>query len=295
MIPARKSIQTAAVLALAGLFSVAGADAYAASGTVTQLSGNLYARTDKGTPKILSEQSTVEPGDVLITGNAAYARIHFVDGSEVVLGPDTKMRVESFSVDEASLQNASATFSLSKGEMRYSAGTSQGSSIERAQVITPSGTIQIGAATVIVGYTPMSKAAPSHAARSLVILADVDPSLVDYPGHVAMSDAGDELFSARDLVPYQLAQNLTPPTPSGARAPGLYVQVLDGMIHLTNGGGSQSFTAGQFGYTASFVQPPVVLPANPGMQFTPPPSFSSSTNTQSGGSGKSGTVDCEVR
>jgi hypothetical protein len=75
------------------------------------------------------------------------------------------------------------------------------------------------------------------------------------------------------------------------------VQVLDGLIHLSNGGGSQSFAAGQFGYTASFVKPPIVLPANPGMQFTPPPSFSSS-NVQSGtssSSGKSSSVDCEVR
>jgi hypothetical protein len=94
----------------------------------------------------------------------------------------------------------------------------------------------------------------------------------------------------------RLAQ-LTPPAPTAGRlAPGLYVQVLDGMIHLSNGGGSQSFSAGQFGFTPSFVQPPVVLPANPGMQFTPPPSFSSNGPSQAASSaGKSNQVDCEVR
>jgi hypothetical protein len=79
--------------------------------------------------------------------------------------------------------------------------------------------------------------------------------------------------------------------------PGLYVQVLDGMINVSNGGGSQNFSAGQFGYTPSFQQPPVILPANPGMQFTPPPSFSSTTGGgQNGNSGgKPGDVDCVVR
>jgi len=73
--------------------------------------------------------------------------------------------------------------------------------------------------------------------------------------------------------------------------------VIDGIINFSNKGGSQSFSAGQFGYTASLVQPPVVVPANPGIQFTPPPAFSSSSAPRTGtGSGnKSGTVDCEVR
>ena len=92
-----------------------------------------------------------------------------------------------------------------------------------------------------------------------------------------------------------LAQN-TPVPGAGGLAPGLYVHVIDGLINLSNKGGSQSFAAGQFGYTASFVQPPVVVPKNPGIQFTPPPSFSSSTIPASTTSvSKSSSVDCEVR
>jgi hypothetical protein len=95
--------------------------------------------------------------------------------------------------------------------------------------------------------------------------------------------------------PVHLAQN-TPPPDSSGRNPGLYVQVLDGAIHLTNAGGTQNFTAGQFGFTPSFQQPPVILPTNPGMQFTPPPSFSSTTGSQGGtGPSKPGDVDCQVR
>ena len=90
----------------------------------------------------------------------------------------------------------------------------------------------------------------------------------------------------------------TVPTPGGAaRAPGLYVQVLDGLIHVTNPAGTQNFAAGQFSFTPSFKQPPVILPANPGMQFTPPPSFTPSTLGGSGAAapGKAAAVDCVVR
>lgn len=91
----------------------------------------------------------------------------------------------------------------------------------------------------------------------------------------------------------------TPPAagPSGARQPGLYVQVLDGMIFIANGAGSASFNAGQFGYVPSLAQPPSQLPSNPGMQFTPPPVFDRSTGPAGSGAGsaQSQGVDCEVR
>ncbi len=88
-------------------------------------------------------------------------------------------------------------------------------------------------------------------------------------------------------------------TPGGAPTltPGLYVQVIDGLINVSNAGGSQSFAAGQFGFTPSPTQPPVILPKNPGLQFTPPPVFNPATPTASTAStpSKSNTVDCEVR
>jgi len=91
-----------------------------------------------------------------------------------------------------------------------------------------------------------------------------------------------------------------PATPGGAAtarlAPGLYVQVLDGLIHVTNPVGTSNFSAGQFGYTPNFKQPPVIVPVNPGIQFTPPPVFSaspSSSGSAAGGS-KPAAVDCVV-
>jgi hypothetical protein len=82
--------------------------------------------------------------------------------------------------------------------------------------------------------------------------------------------------------------------PGAKLSPGLYVQVLDGVINLTNKGGSQNFSAGQFGFTPNFNQPPVVLPANPGIQFTPPPAFSAPPQAGAMGVGKSGGLECTI-
>lgn len=101
--------------------------------------------------------------------------------------------------------------------------------------------------------------------------------------------------------------SVVPPAPPGGPSvpaapastmlpPGLYVQVLDGLIHVTNPAGSQNFAAGQFGFTPNFRQPPMVVPLNPGLQFAPPPTFSVPTPPSGGGGGnKAANVDCVVR
>ncbi len=101
------------------------------------------------------------------------------------------------------------------------------------------------------------------------------------------------------MEPLQLAQlDVTSPVAgdTGGRMPGLYVHVIDGMIHLTNKGGTQNFAAGQFGYASSLFLPPVILPRNPGMQFMPPPVFNMVGTAQAGTVNREpGAVDCEVR
>ena len=77
-------------------------------------------------------------------------------------------------------------------------------------------------------------------------------------------------------------------------APGLHVSVTDGIISLTNSGGTQNFNAGQFGYVPSATQPPVIVPANPGVQFTPPPSFQAPSGLPGAGIGKTGALACTI-
>jgi hypothetical protein len=148
----------------------------------------------------------------------------------------------------------------------------------------------VGDATFIAGYT-----APAGTARLHFPLSPwTDRGRSEDAGHlenVVYHPPTDGASRPRLL----LAQNTPPVSPDG-RNPGLYVQVLDGTIHVTNGGGTQNFTAGQFGFIPGFKQPPVILPTNPGMQFTPPPSFSSTIGTSGGTSApKPGDVNCQVR
>jgi len=80
-------------------------------------------------------------------------------------------------------------------------------------------------------------------------------------------------------------------------APGLYTSVTTGQIVVSNPGGTLDIAAGQFGYTPSFKQPPMLLPTNPGIPFTLPPLFNASTGPTASSTtpGKSNNVDCEVR
>lgn len=99
---------------------------------------------------------------------------------------------------------------------------------------------------------------------------------------------------AKRKAPPALAQRLAPMP--GPLLPGLYVQIIDGIINLSNKSGTVQFSAGQFGFTQSFAQPPIILPPNPGITFNPPPAFNPGTSSGAGsGSGGSKPVDCEVR
>jgi hypothetical protein len=102
-------------------------------------------------------------------------------------------------------------------------------------------------------------------------------------------------FIAEWVAPLPAGSVPVPGAPP-ALPPGLYVQVIDGLINVANPVGNLNFAPGQFGLTPSFKQPPVMLPQNPGLQFSPPPVFSLPPQTVSStSSANANTVDCEVR
>jgi hypothetical protein len=289
MNPSKKCTAIKRLFALALLSGCATAFATQMVGTVTDLSGPLFVRTANGGIKILAQQSSVEPGDTLVSEQGTYARIQFIDKSEITLSPNTQMRIEKFSFNETQKENDNVDIRLIKGGLRVVSGLIGKRNKNRFMLNTSTSAIDMQSATLIVEYVPDDTKLAAYRAASMAALNLASAHTVGI-----RSDAPQEFLPIHMLPPLQLA--LTTPVP-GAKSPGLYVQVLDGIINLSNGGGSQSFTAGQFGYTASFVKPPIVLPTNPGMQFTPPPSFSSSTsiNNANSSSGKAATVDCEVR
>jgi hypothetical protein len=252
------------LLALLLIGSAAGAEP---AGRVSDASGALLARTAAGSIKVLAVGSPVETGETLFTRADTYAKINFSDQSTVSLGPDTELVVAKYAFHEAGEESAS--LGLIRGRVRISSGILGARHANNFTLAAGDTTIDIRRSTFIAEFVP---------ARATAFMG----------GHTR------GLYRSVSL---RLAQNAGGGSVNGGRSPGLYVQVLDGMINVTNGGGAQNFSAGQFGFTPNFNQPPIILPKNPGMQFTPPPSFSNSTGgTQNGNSGgKPGEVDCIVR
>ncbi|HEY0846900.1 MAG TPA: FecR family protein [Noviherbaspirillum sp.] len=279
------------MLFVVALFATASAYAAQIAGTVTHLSGPLLAKKADGTVKVLSTKSNVEQGDTLVTEKETYARIKFTDNSEITLRPNSQFKIEDFSFEEDEPEKDKASFNLVKGGLRAVTGVLGKRNKEKFGVNTPTATIGIRGTIFIAEYIPPEQ--NPVAMYGFASVAAMSP--LAGPDSIAGVRTDAPIDAAPlEILPLRLAQGL----PGGmSRAPGLYVQVLDGMISLSNGGGSLNFAAGQFGYTPSFTAPPVVLPSNPGMQFAPPPAFSSTTGPQggAGGSGASGAVDCEVR
>lgn len=87
------------------------------------------------------------------------------------------------------------------------------------------------------------------------------------------------------------------PRPPGAPAlaPGLYVAVIDGLVNVRNPAGTSTFAAGQFGFTPSLTQPPVMVPRNPGIVFTPPKAFTVPSASGAPTGNKAAAIDCVVR
>lgn len=259
-----------------------------AIGTVTQLSGPLLAKKADGTIRVLGIQSLVEAGDTLSTQKKGYAQIKFSDDSLLILQPKTALAIDKFSYDAAKPQLDHADFTLIQGGLRLNVGLIGKRSKDRVVLNTPNAKIDMQNATVVVRY--VEQRAEALAARNAYLLAST--AALDISATTS-SDA-PMMTVIRPLMLAQGVPTLRPPT-SGL-APGLYVHVIDGLIQLSNGGGTQQFAAGQFGFTPSFKQPPVMVPTNPGIQFTPPPVFNQSTGPGANTTpGKSNTVDCEVR
>ena len=288
MLNRKNSIATSAYgLALAMAAGVCQAQSI---GAVTDLQGTLLSKNTVGVIKILALDSSIESGDRLLTRPGTYARMVFTDRTAVTLGPESELVILQYSYSDTAHAN-SAVFDFVQGRVQVAAGGVGARSVDRFILNTSTATIVVGHATFIAGYTAPPGTAQLH--FPLSPRADRDPW--DEAGHfenVVYHPPTDGATRPRLL----LAQNTIPGPPSGALNPGLYVQVLDGTIHVTNGGGTQNFTAGQFGFTPGFKLPPIILPANPGMQFTPPPSFSSTIGTSGGTSApKPGDVNCQVR
>jgi hypothetical protein len=290
-----KSLLCAALL-------LAGGSAWAAQvvGVITHLSGPLLDQKLDGSVKVLGLKSEVENGDTLVSEKNTYAQIRFVDNHEITLKPGTTFRIENFSYDAGRPDTDSAAFSLVKGGLRSITGLLGKRNKEKFSLKTPSATIGIRGTTFIVQYVPPSSPSPNQ----MRVVDHVDSlDALNNAGKTPQSSLSQGKLPGPDRSPDgsgvspAAAQQKLPV--ASALSPGLHVQVTDGMIVVTNNGGSQNFAAGQFGFVPGLGQAPVIVPPNPTLQFAPPPSFpGSATGPQASvgsGSPERQGVDCIVR
>ncbi|MFM9438367.1 hypothetical protein ACFDR9_005473 [Janthinobacterium sp. CG_23.3] len=286
MMASRKHSVIKVWLALALLCCAAFAAAAQVAGTVMNLNGPLLAKKADGSAKILAAKSEVEQGDTLVTEKNTYALIKFIDNSEITLRPSTTFTIDQFAFEADKAAADNAAFTLIKGGLRSLTGLLGKRNKERFSLKTPAATIGIRGTTFIVEYVPEDEQALA-ATRLAYNLAST--AALDLPE--ARGEAG-----AAAIAPLMLAQ--AQPQPGPALTSGLYFHVLDGLISVTNKGGTQSFAAGQFGFARSLMIPPVQVPSIPGgIRFSPPSKFSSSSSgAQNGPTGRGGgVVDCVVR
>ncbi|TFW09631.1 iron dicitrate transport regulator FecR [Oxalobacteraceae bacterium OM1] len=275
----RKCIATKALAALVLWGAAALSWAGQLAGTVVNVSGPLLAKKADGTVKALAVKSSVEQGDTLVTEKDTYARIKFTDNSEVTLKPNTQFKVEAFDFEDDKPAGDKAEFSLVKGGLRAVTGTLGKRNKEKVGFNTPTATIGIRGTTFVAVYVPPSGPPGERIGDRIV----PEPPASTAQGKAPASGSGSDVSGSK--------------TPAGVPglAPGLHLQVTDGAIVVTNNGGAQGFQAGQFGYVPGVNQAPVIVPANPGLQFVPPPSFNVGAGPSTAGNGQGSAVDCEVR
>ncbi len=192
------------------------------AGTVTYLSGPLFAIKADGSKKTLSKNSIVEQGDTLITEKRTYARIKFNNNGEITLRPESRFKIEAFSYDQAKPKEDKALFELVKGGLRALSG---------------------------------------HVGKR------GDPDSYKMKTPPAVIGIRGTLFEVKIC-----AGNC------GGLADGIYFFVPEGSITVSNASGSQTVGVGQYAYAKDINSVPVLLPKNPGINFTLP------KNIQAGGS-----------
>ena len=143
----RKNLRSAApklAQPVAGLCLIllASAALAAPAGSITHLSGTVSAKRAEGS-KLLSIGSEIQEGDELATQRDTYARIKFSDGSEVVMRPETALKVSNYAYSEDKPQSDNMVLNLIRGGLRAVTGLLGKRNRDRFKLDTGTATIGI--------------------------------------------------------------------------------------------------------------------------------------------------------
>ncbi|MFN0161613.1 MAG: FecR domain-containing protein [Burkholderiales bacterium] len=278
-----------AVRAIATLGIALCAFAAHGNGTVAQMSGTVSVQKPDGAVRLLSRQSEVGRGDTVNTERDSYAQVRFSDGAVMTLKPNTRIRIEEYTFDQAQPTRDNSAMALVKGGLRMITGLiGKRGNQDALRLGTATATIGIRGTTFSVDDCVTSVCTKRGATRTSAV-GGMDfaragsETMLDFP------DATDDPERFQAWVNLDRMLNGTPRDPfallgqryaqsqeqcTDCLPPAVYVGVSDGEIVVANSSGNTNFRAGQFGSVASFNARPSTLPGDPGLPiYTPPTSF----------------------
>lgn len=185
-----------------------------ADGTLTHMSGSVSVQKPDGKTLPGAVGTKVAVGDTVVTGARGYARMETTDGGEMVLRPDSQLKVEGYKFVEAKPAEDSFIFSVLRGGLRTVTG--------------------------LIG-----KRGNRDAYELKTQTATIGIRGTQFDLRVCQANCG-------------------------ALADGTYLAVRFGAVQTSNAQGSLAVAAGQVAYVPP-QRPPVMLPRDPGIGFTPPP------------------------
>lgn len=203
-------------------------------GTISHLSGPLFAHKTDGTAKALSIGSAIDEGDTLVTQANTYARIKLKDDAEIVLRPNTQLQIRQYIYEQTRPQDDNAVMRLLKGSFRTVTGwIGKRSNRDVYRMETPTATIGIRGTDYDATHCP-------------------DRNSCGTPDN---NDAGQQSSGSGDA-----AEETT------------FLQNNSGGNTLSNSQGSQDVGPGQIAAAGRFSPPSLVTPPiPPSLLFPPPP------------------------
>jgi hypothetical protein len=115
-----------------------------AEGTVTHLSGPVQVQQVDGRITASTVGAKVNEGETLVTGKAGYARLEMTDGGEMVLRPDSKLKIESYRFEKSNPASDNSIFRMIQGGLRAITGlVSKRGNRDAYKLLTPTATVGI--------------------------------------------------------------------------------------------------------------------------------------------------------
>lgn len=201
---------------LTGVLAALGGASAWADGTLTHMSGPVSVQKLDGRVQVAAPGITVLTDEILITGTRGYVRMEMTDGGEIVLRPDSQLKVESYSFDRDNPAQDNFVFNMIKGGLRTVTG--------------------------LIGKRGNRDAYKLKTSTSTIGIRGTHFDL-----RVCQANCG-------------------------ALPDGTYLAVRYGAVQTSNNQGSLTVAAGQVVHIP-LQRPPLILPRDPGIGFTAPPSI----------------------